>query len=379
LTATAGVATFGADGDGRLAISGGTANLLGLLANWNNKGTLTLSSGTLNLGAQGIKPQNYYGGNPVWTGTITFSGGTLKLNNNGPIAVNFGTGTVDELFFDEEPQAAGTWGRTGSGAAHINNTYFTGGGVLTVRTGPGGPVGSLDHFDVTATSPQTAGVPFSVTVTAMDASGNSVTGFDGTVAMTETGGGAGGTVTPATSGAFVNGVCQNQSVTLSKAGTGVTLTVTHSAGTETGISDAFTVQSQFAAWGGGVAFDTDANSDGVANGMAWLLGAANPTVNSASLLPKPTRSLNGDLVMSFRCLNAAMRGSVIPYVQYSQDLGQADLWSGHQAAVPESTSTVGGVSFTVTADGDYDDILATIPAAAAASGGKLFGRLLATE
>ena len=378
LTATAGLATFGADDYGTLTISGGTANLLGLLANWNNKGSLTLSSGTLNLGAQGIKPQNYYGGTPVWTGTITFSGGTLKLNDGGPIAVNFGTGTVDELFIDGEPQAAGTWGGTGSGADHINTTYFTGGGVLTVRTGPGGTA-LLDHFDVTAISPQTAGETFMVTVTAKDASGNTVTGFNGTVAMSETGGGSGGTVTPPTSSAFVNGVRLGQSVTLSKAGTGVTLTVSNSAGSETGSSGAFTVQSQFAAWGGGVAFDTDANSDGVANGLAWLLGAANSSANSASLLPKSSRSLNGDLVMSFRCLKAAMRGSAIPYVQYSKDLGQADLWIGHQAAVPESSTTVGDVIFTVTSNGDYDDIIATIPASAAASGGKLFGRLLATE
>ena len=239
---------------------------------------------------------------------------------------------------------------------------------------------ALHHFAVTTPGTQTAGTAFNITaITAQDVYGNTVTGFDGTVAMTETGGGTGGTVTPPTSSAFDAGVRSSQSVTLSKAGTGVTLTVSNSAGSETGISDAFTVQSQFAAWGGGVAFDTDANSDGVANGLAWLLGAANPSANSASLLPKPSRSLNGDLVMTFRCLKAAKRGTAIPYVQYSKDLGQADFWSGHQAAVPESTSTVGDVIFTVTANGDYDDIIATIPAAAAASGGKLFGRLHATE
>ena len=140
LTATAGITVFGADGDGRLTISGGTATLLGLMGDWNNNGHLVLSSGTLSLGAQGFKmnPGAYAGKRGTWYGTIIFSGGTLKLSNNGAIAVNFGTGTVDQLFLDGVQQVAGTWGKTGSGAANINDTYFSGGGVLTVKHGPGG-------------------------------------------------------------------------------------------------------------------------------------------------------------------------------------------------------------------------------------------------
>ena len=160
----------------------------------------------------------------------------------------------------------------------------------------------------------------------------------------------------------------------------VTITATDS-NTKTGYIAGVVIRSQFAAWGGGVAFDTDSNNDGIANGLAWLLGAADPSANSAALLPKPSRSPAGGLVMTFRCLKAAMRGSAIPYVQYSNDLGQTDFWSGHQVAVPEATSTVGGVSFSVTShDASSNDIIATIPASAASSGGKLlFCRLKATE
>lgn len=113
-----------------LTISGGTANLRGLRS--QNTGTastkLVLSAGELSLGAGGI--YNTGGaGNEV---ELVFTGGTLKLSNNGPIAVPLSSDTVNALFIDGVQQAAGTWGKTGSGADHINDTYFTGSGVLTV-------------------------------------------------------------------------------------------------------------------------------------------------------------------------------------------------------------------------------------------------------
>jgi autotransporter-associated beta strand protein len=46
------------------------------------------------------------------------------------------------------------------------------------------------------------------------------------------------------------------------------------------------VDSPFETWAGpGVAFDADANNDGVDNGMAWVLGAANASANALPLLP----------------------------------------------------------------------------------------------
>jgi parallel beta-helix repeat protein len=105
----------------------------------------------------------------------------------------------------------------------------------TVNTTPGVVVssgfnilGALDHFAVTTpSSPQTAGTAFGITtITAQDANNNTVTSYTGTVALTETGGGAGGTVSPTQSSAFTAGVLSGQSVTLSKAGTLVTITVT---------------------------------------------------------------------------------------------------------------------------------------------------------
>ena len=64
-------------------------------------------------------------------------------------------------------------------------------------------------------------------------------------------------------------------------------------------------------------------------------------------------------------------------LQYSNDLGLTDLWTNHTITVPDTTSTVGGVSFVITpaAGEDYNDVQATVPASEA-GGGRLFMRLL---
>jgi hypothetical protein len=139
-----------------------------------------------------------------------------------------------------------------------------------------------------------------------------------------------------------------------------------------------TVQTPYASWAGPAAFDADANNDGVANGMAWLLGATNPSTTASGFLPRPTNE-SGKLVLTFRCLKTANRGSAVLRVQYTNNLGQADPWTSHQALVPDANGTVGGVVFATTADADpaFINVRAEIPASAAPTG-KLFGRLHAT-
>jgi hypothetical protein len=71
-------------------------------------------------------------------------------------------------------------------------------------------------------------------------------------------------------------------------------------------------------------------------------------------------------------------------VQYSRDLGIADLWAAHDSAVVPGTApvstTVGGVNFVTSVfDPNLNNIQATIPASAALPGTKLFARLSATE
>ena len=86
--------------------------------------------------------------------------------------------------------------------------------------------GALNHFVFTTiSSPQTAGTASaSITITAVDAYGNTVTSYSGSTTLTETDGGAVAFVTqsPVT---FTNGV-RTGSLTVTKAGTGVTITAT---------------------------------------------------------------------------------------------------------------------------------------------------------
>src|ERR1035441_10232787 len=97
---------------------------------------------------------------------------------------------------------------------------------------------TLDHFAIPVSSPQTAGTPFEITITALDFANDTVTDFNGSVDLTTTA----GTISPTNSEAFVAGVLSLQSVTVTGSGYGRTITATDHAGTgKTGTSAAFTV------------------------------------------------------------------------------------------------------------------------------------------
>jgi hypothetical protein len=134
------------------------------------------------------------------------------------------------------------------------------------------------------------------------------------------------------------------------------------------------VSNPYDTWASGATFDDDANDDGVANGMAWLLGASDTTADARVLLPAASQN-SGKLRLTFRCLKTANRGAVQLKVQFSNDLGQADSWVNHEAVVPDADGTVSGVIFDTTSDGDYIDVVAEIPA----SSGKVFARLSGVE
>ncbi len=96
-----------------------------------------------------------------------------------------------------------------------------------------GPVAS---FSISSISTQAAGEPFTLTVTAEDAQGNTATSFAGTVDISD----GTGTISPTTSGSFSNGIWSG-SVTITGTQTGNTITVTNAAGTESGTSNTFDV------------------------------------------------------------------------------------------------------------------------------------------
>jgi hypothetical protein len=151
---------------------------------------------------------------------------------------------------------------------------------------------------------------------------------------------------------------------------------------------ALVVTDPFAAWSvldgaTGVTFEGDANGDGVQDGLAFLLGAANPNVdaNAAGLLPTVTETAGG-LVLNFNCLPTAARGTAKLYVQHSNTLA---AWTPTPTGV-EVPDINGGpasnVTFVVGAGPAgppaLNSVTATIDSGAAAAG-KLFGRLQATE
>lgn len=112
-------------------ISNGTAGTVAVTK--TNSSTWTLS-GT----------NTYTGDTTVEAGVLAVSGGDAIPNtgklviNGGKVAPSGTTETVDSLFFGATQQAAGTWGATGSGATHIDDTHFTGTGVVNVINGTGG-------------------------------------------------------------------------------------------------------------------------------------------------------------------------------------------------------------------------------------------------
>jgi autotransporter-associated beta strand protein len=103
----------------------------------NNNNLTKTGDGTLKLTAT----NTFAGDTAVNAGVLKVSGASLsdtnKLVINGGVVDPSGSNeTVNTLFFGATQQQAGTWGATGSGADNINDTYFTGTGVVTVITGP---------------------------------------------------------------------------------------------------------------------------------------------------------------------------------------------------------------------------------------------------
>ncbi|HEX5790098.1 MAG TPA: putative Ig domain-containing protein, partial [Luteolibacter sp.] len=143
---------------------------------------------------------------------------------------------------------------------------------------------------------------------------------------------------------------------------------------------AITVRTAFDGWvathGSGATFAGDANGDGVADGLAWLLGVSTPGALANSLLPSTSAS-NGEFVLNFRLRKAVARGAAQLVLQTSWDLGQNDPWGDHSVTVPDVSSTLDGVVFTITpvVGQDYNQVQATVPASAAGGSGRLFVRL----
>jgi autotransporter-associated beta strand protein len=317
--------------------------------------------------------------------------GTVRLNNaiatSGGINVNFGTLELNSAF-------------TGGNLAVANGATLSGngsiGGEVTVN-GTLSPGNSIDSIDVGNLAFGSTG-SYSVELDATSVTGDQ-TSVTGTVTINATT----SLTPPNVTGTLAAGqkyfIVVNDDVDVVNGtfagfgqdtivGTygGIDLKISYTGdsvgGTISGGNDIVLYTDAggdpYLTWSGAADFDTDTNGDGVKNGLAWLLGAADKNANAVGLLPKVTQS-GGNLVMNFTCLKLAGRGTATLNLQHSSDLGISDAWAS--VAVPDTAITVGVVNYTVpttNANLNLVDLQATIPVSEAAAG-KLFGRLKATE
>ncbi len=175
-------------------------------------------------------------GNRVPTANVTVSitkssgtgslSGTLSKQTDATGAVSFSNLSIN---------------KTGSKALMISSSGLT---SSTSNSFSILPAGQLTGFLVQSTSggtiasPQTAGQPFSIKITAVDGNNNVITSFNGTVDITSSGHISSG---GGTSANFVNGVLTSHSITITNTGS-FTITVIETGGTALGISNSFNVQ-----------------------------------------------------------------------------------------------------------------------------------------
>ena len=131
-----------------------------------------------------------------------------------------------------------------------NNSLTDGNATVAISANASGFTGTsfnttvldndVHHYSFsTIASPQTRGVPFSVTITALDVNGVTIASYAGTPALTGAGAGGAVTVTPTSTTAFTAGVWTGN-VTVGTFDSNVILTVSDGAG-HTGTSNAFNV------------------------------------------------------------------------------------------------------------------------------------------
>ena len=194
----------------------------------------------------------------------------------------------------------------------------------------------VDHFAISPIgSTQTVGTPIEgITVTAQDSSNATVTGFTGTVTFGGTGGFSG------TSANFVAGVLNGVSVTPTMAGSNLTFTVNDGA-SHTGSATITTVQTQYAAWAGGASsFGDDANGDGVVNGLAWVLGAADSNANANALLPTLSTA-EDNMIFTFKRNQQSINPNTAVAIEVGSTLGS---WPDVYAVGATTAASAAGVT-----------------------------------
>lgn len=332
--------------DGKLTIAGPVTNITSSNTRWirlYGEGDGEILSGLADGAAAGALTAVEMNGNGTWrlAGDNTYSGPTL---------IKFGTLEIDGSHTASPVTAE--FGATLGGSGTLGTVIAN--GVIA----PGSGIGTLRAAEVTLTG-----------LLAIDVLGSSADRLTVSGTLDLTGSAISVTGTP-TAGTYI----------LASAGTLIGMPVLEDPvpGYALVVEDNMVKLnslgglSPYESWAGGEAFGDDANGDGVSNGLAFLLGAANPSVNALGLLPTSVQS-SGGLVLNFKMRNVAARGGALLRLQHSSDLGITDAWT--TVTVPDASSgPLSGVNFTVTPGDPLNDVQATI-SVGEASGGRLFGRL----
>ena len=254
--------TTGENGTATFIISSslpGTANITASLGDLSDTATKTWTytptATTLEL--EPAEATNVVGTNHTLTATVTDQYGNPVLGQAVSWTIDSGPGS----FVSSET----TTDANGEAEAVITSTEV---GTTTVKASVSEAIydtatktwtaGALDHFVFSPVSNQTAGVAFSITITAVDQYGNTVTSFTGTVTLSD----LSGSISPDTTGNFDAGVWTGN-VTITTAYTADTITatvspitaaastVTATASTITGTSNEFDVSAGGGGGGGG--------------------------------------------------------------------------------------------------------------------------------
>ncbi|BCX48444.1 hypothetical protein HAHE_23520 [Haloferula helveola] len=384
----------------------GYPNALGLSSSdpanlyWNNSATLEYS-GADDTTDRGFSVAN--GDTATWsvaggtvltvTGDTTATTGKVAKSGAGTLALGgtlLHTGTPNSV--DEGTLLINGDGTAMTGDVEVNNTATLGGtGIIggNVKVGsdanvaPGASAGTLtvlgdfDLFDMSSGAGvvefelDAIGASDQIAVTGQLGLGSGTLEFDD-FTFTDLGGLENGTYVLITSGGIFAGDSLGASLagpvgsgtgTLALNGNDLELTVT-------GIGGGGTPYETWAT--GGELFEDDENGDGVFNGLAFLLGVADPYANATGALPQPGVE-PGFLTLSFERIDGF--APAVLSVEYGSDLS-----FGNTDVIPLTSQTLGsGVEVVVVDGSPTDTVTIKIPDSFAGGGATLFARLSATE
>ncbi len=122
------------------------------------------------------------------------------------------------------------------------------------------------------------------------------------------------------------------------------------------------------------AFGADPDNDDIDNGLEWILGG-DPLASDTSVLPQPTRNLDGSLTLKFKRALTSV-GKVTLRVQYGANLR---TWKSVVVGVIDSPADLNGVTVDVEVfNAEYDTITVNIPDTNASDGAQ-FARVSVLE